>query len=707
MYCSHCGKELAENANFCPFCGKPVKAQHSENGLAVLTEKARAGEQNAIAALYEQTYNQVFYTIKSMIRDEDAVFDILQDTYIKAFAHLDRFDGNTKFLPWVKQIAANTARDWLKKKKPILFTEMASDNEQDIPVEEQFVDERGASMPEQVIDQQETTRLIREIIDELPEDQRAVIGMFYYEELSVKQIAVAMGASESAVKSRLMYGRKKIEIKVRELEKKGTKLYGLAPIPFLLLLFRSQKVNAAGMLPNEQILMHVLKNTVGLSDDRTKTKAHETDPKADGTKQKARGTEASAGTAKAAAVKSGKAASAAAGAAGGLGAVKIVCIVLAVVAVIGGGIFGLSHINQEKPEMKPEMKSETELPEAEQEVFGGISSSVSIVESETQSSEIEGQGALEQALMQYENIIAQADTYSYDPFGNTEPTGTYRYALVLLLPDDPVPTLLVSQETKNYLYFVRMFQYVPDSDTILQPEESLMEGVAQAGGYRGGLGMMADGNGICVTEASGGTGDMTISRAKLDGDAVQVTVEWEGNLLDTIPEDLKSQEIEWCDTGDITMLRHWTADEQPSLETAEPTGVSNEGDTSADVSEMAALPQDGDRIVFYGMIDQCSYDEVVRLQGEPDPNSQWADTSQTFRLIVLDEPQTMEVSGEDGLRSGEVRIIDVTHAEGLDAYDGQRLIFSIDPANTWWPGDTSLPLGQPRTRDVKILDEKQ
>ena len=59
---------------------------------------------------------------------------------------------------------------------------------------------------------------MKEIIESLPEDQRAVIGMYYYEELSVKEIAAAMGASESAVKSRLKYGRSKIEAKVLELE---------------------------------------------------------------------------------------------------------------------------------------------------------------------------------------------------------------------------------------------------------------------------------------------------------------------------------------------------------------------------------------------------------------------------------------------------------------------------------------------------------
>lgn len=254
MYCAACGRQIADEAALCPYCGASVL---QSDVLAELVAAARTGDQDAISALYEKTYSKVYYTVKSMIRDEDAVFDIVQDTYIKAFIHLDSFQGDTKFLPWVRRIAANTARDWLKKRRPMLFTELGSGEGQDIPVEELFPDERSENLPEQVIDQEETRRLLREIIGELPEDQRAAISMFYYEEMSVKEIAAAMGVSESAVKSRLMYGRSKIEKKVQELEKQGTKLYSLSPILFLLLLFRNQEAYAAEA-PDSRILHAVL-----------------------------------------------------------------------------------------------------------------------------------------------------------------------------------------------------------------------------------------------------------------------------------------------------------------------------------------------------------------------------------------------------------------------------------------------------------------
>lgn len=238
IYCTFCGKQIPDDAALCPYCGEPG------DGAARLVAVARTGGQEAIGVLYEKTYSKVYYTVRSMIKDEDAVLDIIQDTYIKAFTSLDSFGGDMKFLPWIRTIAANTARDWLKKKRPMLFTELGSDDGQEVSGDELFPDERTGNLPDQVIDQKETGRLLRGIIGELPEDQRAAIGMFYYEEMSVKEIAAAMDASESAVKSRLKYGRQKIEKKVRELEKQGTKLYSLSPIPFLRLLYRNQEAFA-------------------------------------------------------------------------------------------------------------------------------------------------------------------------------------------------------------------------------------------------------------------------------------------------------------------------------------------------------------------------------------------------------------------------------------------------------------------------------
>ena len=102
-----------------------------------------------------------------------------------------------------------------------------------------FKDERTENLPDARLADQETARLMNEILQTLSEDQRLVVGMYYYEQMSIKEIAKELNCSENTIKSRLSYGRKKIELQVKELEKRGTKLYGLAPIPFLLWLFKT------------------------------------------------------------------------------------------------------------------------------------------------------------------------------------------------------------------------------------------------------------------------------------------------------------------------------------------------------------------------------------------------------------------------------------------------------------------------------------
>ena len=149
--------------------------------------------------------------------------------------------------------------DYFRERKQLLFSEMAPLDAEDAEIE--FEDTNPDVMPDAVMDRQETARLLAEILDALPDDQRAVISMHYYEQMSVKEIADALDLNENTVWSRINYGRKKIKTQVLDLEKKGTKLYGLAPIPFLLMLLH--KSEAYAMHPDRAAasLRQVLRQT--------------------------------------------------------------------------------------------------------------------------------------------------------------------------------------------------------------------------------------------------------------------------------------------------------------------------------------------------------------------------------------------------------------------------------------------------------------
>ena len=745
MYCSYCGKQIRAGSKFCLSCGKETLKQQKENELSEFVKRAKTGDQDAIAALYEKTYTQVFYTVKSMIKDEDAVFDILQDAYMKAFAHLDSFEGDDKFLPWVKQIAANTARDWLKKKKPMLFSELNTDEDQDITFEEQIEDDRDENIPEKVIDQQETVRLLTEIIEGLPEDQRAAIGMFYYQDMSVKQIAETMGASESAVKSRLKYGRDKIEAKVIELEKNGTKLYGVAPLPFLLLLINSLKNYTAELSPDMNILKTILENvvqpsinaaTIKTAADITQT-ATETSKASAGAVRGATdtgtaatasatgttgvtGTAASSpvtgagtagvtgGTATGAGVTGGTASTggvvstagpgtaattgAVAGVAG-LGVVKIILIALVSGVIMGGGIFAASRLI--KPNTEQVVEDSPEEDDDEEETVSEESRE-SEESSEETTDEISPQA---EALEQYKLIISNAAAYDYYN-GDLTSTGNYRYALVQLQKNDLVQTLLLAKELEEGVYNIRLFQYDPNTKSVYMPPDKIEE-VKGGSGTFAFVNMMANGNGIHWMSIVRGTGATDIYRVTLDGDVLRKELVYTGGFDAELPDEFKSVEIEWHSTGDLSAI-----DRQ--LSSVDPSSISPQQlppATEIQASTQATLPTDGDRIVLTGTINDYDYNGVIEVQGEPDPNPS-TNRTERYVLFVLDKPQVMILEQGDGSGekvSGIVRMIYIGPYSNLGQYYGKHVTVSVDPDEMTWPSDTSMPLGQP-SGSVRVLN---
>ena len=353
MFCAKCGKEIPEAAGFCRYCGNPVTREES------LLDRAKRQDQAALAEIYEQTSGAVYRVLKVLIKnDEDTVQDLLQDTYVKAFTRLDQLQDESKLLPWLKTIANNSAKDWLKKCKPVLFTAMAGNegNEETeaLSFEENIEADRIDENPELAMDEKEVRRLVMEILNQLPEDQRVVLGMFYYEDMSVKEIASILEVSDNTVKSRLNYGRKKVKELVLDLEKKGTKLYNVAPFTFFVyLLYRlgkSTSVEAAELDTLQTALHTALQRTA--AQDIYKNAGHTAQEAAGQTVQnhaenmtsQAATHTASTGASEAAstvhhASQAASAASKAAGAAAGTAArhagLKVAAVILA--GVVGGG----------------------------------------------------------------------------------------------------------------------------------------------------------------------------------------------------------------------------------------------------------------------------------------------------------------------------------------------------------------------------------
>lgn len=184
-----------------------------------LVQRAVEGDKEAFTHLYTLTYSEVYHIVKVFIHNEDTAQDIVQETYYKSLRKIKQLKEPDKFPVWIKKIAVNTAKAHLRKVDWVLFSEADGEGSKSIS---ELQDERLEHIPEIVVDQAETKELIDQILGELDEKQRMVVGMFYYEQMSVNEIAEALNCSANTVKSRLNYARKKIGKEIAELEKKGS-----------------------------------------------------------------------------------------------------------------------------------------------------------------------------------------------------------------------------------------------------------------------------------------------------------------------------------------------------------------------------------------------------------------------------------------------------------------------------------------------------
>ena len=209
--------------------------QEKNKALAALVVKAKAGDQAAFTELYDRTAPELYRCIRAMTRDEDLAWDVQQDSYLRAYRSLDKLENSEAFFPWLRRIAVNVTATQMSQRRSLSFTELACDDEDALP---ELPDTNADNQPELSLDRKETSRLVQEILSKLPEEQQLIVGMRYYDELSVKEIADTLQLSTGAVKAQLFHGRKKVETAVRALEKQGIKLYGLSPIGFLVALMR-------------------------------------------------------------------------------------------------------------------------------------------------------------------------------------------------------------------------------------------------------------------------------------------------------------------------------------------------------------------------------------------------------------------------------------------------------------------------------------
>ena len=217
-----------------------------------LVSSAKSGNKKSFDKLYELTHNDVWYNCLSLLKDEENAKDIMQETYITAFLKLDTLKDEEKFCGWVTTIAVNLCKKKLKGK-----VEYQIDDE--VLITEAETDE--LMLPEEYITKTEKRKVLLQIMeDTLSFNQYQTVLMFYFDEMSISEIAQGFEISEGTVKSRLNSSRAKMKTAIEDYEKKsGDKLHGVVVVPFFTTIFKEEAKSLAVpnitiKLPNGQTL---------------------------------------------------------------------------------------------------------------------------------------------------------------------------------------------------------------------------------------------------------------------------------------------------------------------------------------------------------------------------------------------------------------------------------------------------------------------
>ena len=217
-----------------------------------LVSSAKSGNKKSFDKLYELTHNDVWYNCLSLLKDEENAKDIMQETYITAFLKLDTLKDEEKFCGWLTAIATNKSKNKLKGK-----VEYQIDDE--VLITEAETDE--LMLPEEYITKAEKRKVLLQIMeDTLSFNQYQTVLMFYFDEMSISEIAQGLEISEGTVKSRLNSSRAKMKTAIEDYENKsGDKLHGVVVVPFFTTIFKEEAKSLAVpnitiKLPNGQTL---------------------------------------------------------------------------------------------------------------------------------------------------------------------------------------------------------------------------------------------------------------------------------------------------------------------------------------------------------------------------------------------------------------------------------------------------------------------
>jgi len=202
--------------------------------LSETVTQAQGGDREALQTLFTDSYNSVYFFALRITRNSADAADITQDVFLSVQKHIGELREPCAYYKWLNQITAHRCADLLRGRHDWVEWE-----EKDDALIWDETDHFNA--PDKTLEDEAKRQIILDIIDALPLTQRVCVMYFYYQQMSVSQIAAVLQINENTVKSRLMLARAKIKAALEELERKeGIRLY-VFPIPLYFILLQAMR----------------------------------------------------------------------------------------------------------------------------------------------------------------------------------------------------------------------------------------------------------------------------------------------------------------------------------------------------------------------------------------------------------------------------------------------------------------------------------
>lgn len=177
-------------------------SKYSDSELILLYRQGNEGAFEEIVGRYK---NSLYGFLRRFLNQQDIVEDVFQETFLQLYTSQDSFDLDRPLRPWLFTIAANKAKDALRKMQrhsSVSFSAIADSGEATVDDVINILSSYETT-PDQEVSKDETAARVREIIDKMPENLRAILILAYFEQFSYKQMAQILSIPIGTVKSRL------------------------------------------------------------------------------------------------------------------------------------------------------------------------------------------------------------------------------------------------------------------------------------------------------------------------------------------------------------------------------------------------------------------------------------------------------------------------------------------------------------------------